>query len=119
MSYIKIIFEFQFILKAYCSFFQYVKEIGGGSCPVSAADFFRNSHLSKSINSQYRKYKIRNFPRTSSIPTEYGTITKKYRRHQMHVSAERIRNYEHNTIGDHDPLHRNDTGSVHGIIYEK
>ena len=29
MSYIKIIFEFQFILKAYCSFFQYVKEIGG------------------------------------------------------------------------------------------
>ena len=31
MSYIKIIFEFQFILKTYCSFFQYVIEIGGGN----------------------------------------------------------------------------------------
>ena len=36
MSYIKIIFEFQFILKTYCSFFQYVKEIGGGNAmPLS------------------------------------------------------------------------------------
>ena len=78
MSYIKIIFEFQFILKTYCSFFQYVNEIGGGKGTGPGYMYKHRATLTSTTSRLQARSERSRSPRFIHIPRSLSRFRRRF-----------------------------------------